>query len=96
MQQVMITTAIHPDIAQQLILCSSIHVSYSAPDGTAISLGAACLPSVIAARARDTQIGCWFSLGKDTLKQKTANRRCFRRKLQRQRQTSVFHEDVVS
>ena len=53
MQQAMITSVIHPAISQQLILGSSIHVSYSDPEGTATSFAAACLTSVIAARARE-------------------------------------------
>ena len=44
MQQVMITTVIRPVIAQQLILCSSIHVSfsYSAPESHS-DFGRCCL-----------------------------------------------------
>ena len=48
----MITTVIHPAIIQWSVLFSSIHVSYPAPEGTAISFAAACLTRVIAARAR--------------------------------------------
>ena len=55
MHQVMIPTVNHPAAVQQLILCSSIHVSKSAPEGTAIWCAAACLTKVIAARARDAR-----------------------------------------
>ena len=40
---------------QQSVLCSSSHVSYSAPESTAMSLAAACLTSVIAAKDRDAR-----------------------------------------
>ena len=51
MQQVMITTDIPPAAVQHSALYPSIHVSCSAREGTAISLAAACLTSVIAASA---------------------------------------------
>ena len=53
MQQEIITTVIHPAAVQQYAMSPSFHVSCSIPQGTTISLAAACRTSVIAARARD-------------------------------------------
>ena len=43
MQHVTIPTSIHPVTVQQSVLRSSIHVSSSVPEGTAIPFAAACL-----------------------------------------------------
>ena len=51
----MITTVIHPAAVQWSTLSSSIHVSCSIPEGTAISLSAAWRTSVTASRARDAR-----------------------------------------
>ena len=48
-------TVIHPAAVQKSVLHPPIHVTCSAPEGTAISFAAACLTSVIAAKARDAR-----------------------------------------
>ena len=52
--QVMITTVI-PAAVHESALSTSIHVSCSIPESTAISLAAACRTHLIAARARDAR-----------------------------------------
>ena len=55
LQHVMITTVIQPAAVQLSALSPPIHVSRSIPEGTTISLAAACRTNVIAARARDAR-----------------------------------------